>query len=54
MCHPCHRFYDSGGVGKDPSERYEATFEDKREMWTRAHLKTMDLYWSSGWLRVAA
>ena len=54
LWHACHAFYDQGGNGMDPSGLYAATNKDKREMWTRAHLRTMDHYWSQGWLRVAA
>lgn len=54
LCHDCHAFLDQGGNGKDPSGQWAATREDKREMWIRAHLRTMDLYWAQGWLRVAA
>ena len=54
MCHPCHRFYDSGSVGTDPSGLYEATKADKAEMWNRAHKRTFVEYWRRGWLKVAA
>lgn len=54
LCNACHRFYDSGACGLDPSGRYEPTREDKQAMWTQAHMKTMDLYWSHGWIKVAA
>lgn len=53
LCHECHRFYDSGGTGMDPSGRFAPTWADKREMWQQAHAKTMDHYWSNEWLRVA-
>jgi hypothetical protein len=53
-CHECHLFYDSGSVGMDPSGRYSATREDKRQLFDSAHKRTFDEYWKRGWLRVAA
>lgn len=53
MCNECHRFYDSGSVGMDPSGLYPATWEGKTEMFNRAHKRTFDQYWSRGWLVVA-
>jgi hypothetical protein len=53
MCNLCHRFYDSGSTGMDPSRTFTASKEDKAEMWQRAHQRTYDLYWSNGWLTVA-
>lgn len=54
LCPACHRWYDSGGTKPDPTGLYQPTRADKKEMWTRAHLRTFDLYWASGWLAVAA
>jgi hypothetical protein len=54
LCHACHAFYDQGSNGQDPSGQYNSSGVDKRDLWTRAHLKTMDYYWSQGWLKVAA
>ena len=54
LCHRCHAWLDQGGAGLDPSNLYSPTREDKREMWTRAHMRTYDYYWQQGWLRVAA
>jgi hypothetical protein len=53
-CFACHKWYDSGGVGLDPSGLYTPKRDDKKAMWTRAHLRTFDYYWSQGWLKVAA
>lgn len=53
LCHACHAFYDQGGKGMDPSGRFTASREGKRELWQRAHMATMDLYWSNQWLKVA-
>lgn len=50
-CGKCHAFYDSGSVGIDPSGRFTASREDKRELFRQAHMKTMDAYWQRGWLR---
>lgn len=38
----------------DPSGRYTDSREDKQAMWLAAHMKTMDFYWSQGWIKVAA
>lgn len=54
LCHACHVWYDSGSVGMDPSNMYWPTADDKREMYMRAHLRTFDLYFREGWLKVAA
>jgi hypothetical protein len=54
LCHACHAWLDSGGNGLDPSGLYTPKREDKKAMWTRAHLRTFDQYWQRGWLRVAA
>ena len=52
LCHDCHAWLDQGGKGRDPSGRYEATREDKRELWIAAHLATFDHYWRQGWIVV--
>lgn len=52
LCNACHGWYDQGGTGRDPSNRYSANWAEKAEMWTRSHLKTFDLYWRNGWLKV--
>ena len=43
LCHACHVAYDQG----------PASYEEKSEMFNRAHKRTFDLYWQNGWLRVA-
>lgn len=53
LCHDCHAWLDQGGNRMDPSGRYQAARDEKREMWLSAHLRTMDHYWSQGWLKVA-
>lgn len=53
LCHDCHAWLDQGGK-HSPCGQWAATRDDKQAMWTRAHLRTMDHYWSQGWLRVAA
>lgn len=40
LCHWCHSWLDQGGTKPDPSGLYQPTWAEKREMWTRAHLKT--------------
>lgn len=45
LCHLCHRWLDSGGRGKDPSERFEATREGKREMFDKAKDVTVLELW---------
>lgn len=42
--HDCHVELDQGG---------NETKEQKRDRWLRAHINTMNLYWSRGCLRVA-
>lgn len=54
LCNECHGWYDKAGKRMDPTERYKPTFDDKREMWTRCHKLTFDIYWANGWLKVAA
>lgn len=44
LCHECHVAYDQGPM----------SYEEKCELWNRAHKRTYDLYWRNGWLRVAA
>ena len=53
-CNECHAFYDTGRRGMDPSGRFSASREDKREMFAQAHAKTMDAYFGRGWLKVSA
>lgn len=43
LCHPCHMVLDQGK---------HMDKEQRMDMWERAHIKTMDLYWSNGWLDV--
>jgi hypothetical protein len=54
LCHECHAWLDQGANRTDPSDRYYANRDGKQAMWTRAHLRTMDHYWSQGWVKVAA
>lgn len=51
LCHDCHAWYDQGGK-RDPSGDWSV--DQKQFMWDRAHKRTFDLYWSEGWLKVAA
>jgi hypothetical protein len=51
LCHACHAWYDQGGK-RSPCEMWSSG--QKEFMWTAAHMKTMDLYFSNGWLKVAA
>ena len=53
-CNACHAWYDYGCNGKDPSGRYEPTWEGKTEMFNRCYKLTMDIYFGNGWLKVAA
>ncbi len=52
LCNACHGWFD-GGAGMDPSGLYHGSRAYKKEMWTRAHFRTMDFYWGEGWIRVA-
>lgn len=52
LCGRCHGWLDQGR-GRDPTNVFIATREDKREVWTRAHLKTFYWLWRDGRLRVA-
>jgi hypothetical protein len=52
LCHDCHAWYDHGKMAKDPSGLYECSREGKREMHTRAMLKTWLWLWSRGKVRV--
>lgn len=52
LCHDCHAWLDQGGK-RSPCGQWSADRTQKSEMWTRAHLKTMDHYWGEGWIRVA-
>lgn len=51
--HQCHAWLDQG-IGMDPSGRYSDSRADKQEMWIRAHMKTMDIYFANGWIKVVA
>ncbi len=42
MCHECHALYDSGPM----------TRAEKFDMWISSHLRTFDLYWKNGWLKI--
>lgn len=54
LCERCHRWYDNqAGNGQDPSLRYDATRQGKREMFTRAMDATRLELWRLGKLRVA-
>lgn len=53
LCHNCHAWLDQGGK-QSPCGHWSPSREDKAEMWTRAHLATMDYYWDQGWIRVVA
>ncbi len=44
LCHGCHSKLDQGR---------DLTREERREMWRRAHDRTMLEYWGRGWVRVA-
>ena len=44
LCHECHAALDQGNT-MDKAE--------KKDMWLRAHLKTIALYWKNEWVRVA-
>lgn len=53
LCHACHAWLDAGGVGKDPSERFEPNREGKREMFVRAMHATWLELWRRKLVRVA-
>ena len=53
LCHDCHAWLDQSGTKSDPSGVYAPTRDDKKAMWSRAHMQTMDFYWSQGWIVVA-
>jgi hypothetical protein len=44
LCHRCHAELDQGMT---------LTREERKSLWQRAHIKTMDLYWHKGWIKVA-
>jgi hypothetical protein len=44
LCHECHAELDQGP---------NLTRDERRTMWERAFRKTLTLYFSKGWLRVA-
>lgn len=54
LCHDCHSWLDQSGTHRDPSGVYHATRAEKREMWQRAHARTMDHYFYNEWIKVAA
>lgn len=47
LCHRCHGWLDQGGVGTDPTGRYQPTREDKREMFIRAMHQTWLWLWKN-------
>lgn len=51
LCHECHAWLDQG-KGKSPCGVWAGDRGGKHAMWVRAHLRTFDLYWRSGWLSV--
>jgi hypothetical protein len=51
LCHACHSWLDQGGK-RSPCGQWAADRAQKAEMWTRAHMATMDYYWEQKWLRV--
>ena len=53
LCQSCHSWLDQGSVGRDPSQVYEPTRDDKAEMWTRAAFKTWLEMWQQGLIKVA-
>jgi hypothetical protein len=53
LCNACHAWYDQGSVGTDPSGLYHVTKYDKADMFNRAFKRTLDEYFSRGWLVVA-
>lgn len=44
LCHDCHRLLDQGSTWSR---------EERRDIWLRAHIRTMDYYWANKWLEVA-
>lgn len=40
LCMRCHSWLDCG-IGKDPTGVYDDNRDDKREMWRRAHDRTL-------------
>ena len=40
LCHSCHSWLDQGGNDRDPTGRYDPSYHDKAEMFTRAMHKT--------------
>ena len=54
LCSRCHRWLDNqGGLGKDPSGRYDSTREDKRQMFNRAMHTTWLEMWRQKLVRVS-
>lgn len=52
LCYRCHSWLDQGN-GKDPTGVYGDSREEKREMWQRAHDRTMLRLVTNGNLIVA-
>lgn len=52
LCHRCHAWLDQGR-GKDPTDVYDCTGGDKREMFIRAMHKTWLLLWQLALVKVA-
>lgn len=48
LCGRCHAWLDQGGVGRDPTGRYEPTRADKWEMFCNAMHRTWAFLWSGG------
>jgi len=53
LCDRCHRWLDQG-TGRDPSNIYAGTFEDKAAMWRCAHDLTLLALFRDGKVKVAA
>lgn len=51
MCHDCHTWLDTG-KGRDPTGVWDDT--EKKEVWRRAHDKTLLRLFIDGRLRIAA
>jgi hypothetical protein len=51
LCFRCHTYLDSAGKLKDPTGRFDATWQDKREMFLSAMFKTQIILLRDGVIR---
>lgn len=52
LCHACHAWLDQG-KGRDPTDTWSDSREDKQSMWRRAFDRTLLWLWRNGLLQLA-